>query len=90
VGVQIFLLPHDLTDHFFLSGWRSPERYLEPAFRQAISPLASAPAAIVESCLQRLIHDLKSEIWQTTYGNLLTQQAYDGGYRFLVAHKQAK
>ncbi len=90
VDVQIFLLPHDLADHFFLSGWRSPERYLEPAFRQGISPLASAPATVVDPCLQRLAHDLKSGIWQTTYGSLLTQQAYDGGYRFLVTHKQAK
>ncbi len=77
-------------DHFFLSGWRSPERYLEPAFRQGISPLASAPSTVVDPCLQRLASDLKSGIWHTTYGGLLTQQAYDGGYRFLVTDKQAK
>lgn len=85
-----FLLPPDLVDHFFLSGWRFPEQYLKPSFRQGISPLAMAPAEVLEPCLQRLASDLRNGTWYARYGHVLTQQAYDGGYRIVKTRKQVK
>jgi hypothetical protein len=34
------MLPHDLIDYFFFSGWRKPELYLNPIFCSGISALA--------------------------------------------------
>jgi ubiquinone/menaquinone biosynthesis C-methylase UbiE len=90
VESEPFLLPHDLVDSFFLSGWRSPEQYLRPSFRQSISPLAMAPAEVLKPCLQRLASELQNGAWHARYGHVLSQQTYDGGYRILKAHKQVK
>jgi ubiquinone/menaquinone biosynthesis C-methylase UbiE len=88
VESEPFLLPHDLVDAFFLSGWRSPERYLKPSFRQGISPLAMAPAEALEPCLHRLTSDLQNGAWHARYGHILSQHTYDGGYRIVKARKQ--
>lgn len=88
VHIHPFLLPPDMTDRFFMTGWRNPEWYLDPLFRQGVSPLANAPADMVEDCVQRLARDLDVGAWFEKYGEILTQTTYDGGYRFLVVHVQ--
>ena len=85
VEVEPFLLPPDMMDRFFMTGWRNPEWYLDPLFRQGVSPLANAPADVVDRCVNRLQGDLKTGIWQKKYGKMLDQAEFDGGYRFLVA-----
>jgi ubiquinone/menaquinone biosynthesis C-methylase UbiE len=85
VMVETFRLPPDLTDRFFMSGWRHPEWYLDPMFRKGVSPLANASMEVVDRCVKRLEEDLKSGAWHEKYGDILSQTEFDGGYRFLVA-----
>ncbi|WDL96690.1 class I SAM-dependent methyltransferase [Alicyclobacillus sp. ALC3] len=85
VQIETFLLPPDMEDRFFMTGWRHPQLYLDPLFRQGVSPLANAPVELVERCVRRLRYDLAAGIWQGKYGGTLNQSEYDGGYRFLIA-----
>jgi len=41
-----FMVPHDIQDGFFISGWRNPHLYLDELFRSGKSPLAKAPSEI--------------------------------------------
>lgn len=85
IQVEPFLLPADMADQFFMTGWRHPEWYLDSLFRQGVSPLANAPAGVVKKCVRRLESDLNTGAWQEKYGRTLKQFVYDGGYRFLLA-----
>ncbi len=80
-----FPLPPDLSDRFTASGWRSPEMYLDPAIRSAMSAFALAGAASVGAGLARLGADLDSGRWHARYGDILRQDSFDAGYRFLSA-----
>jgi hypothetical protein len=82
------MLPPDLIDRFFFSGWRQPELYLDPIFCAGISSLASAPKNVLDMCLTRLENDLKDGTWKKKYGEILNYREYDGGYRFLKTHKK--
>lgn len=53
VYVEPFLLPPDMKDRFFMTGWRHPEWYLNPLFRQGVSPLAKASEEVVDRCVGR-------------------------------------
>lgn len=90
VEIIKFMLPHDLIDQFFFSGWRKPGFYLNPIFCEGISSLASAPKDILDACLTRLANDLKDGTWKKKYGGILNYNEYDGGYRFLITHKKQK
>ncbi len=82
--IQPFLLPHDLKDRFFFSGWRTPDAYLDEGFSSGISSLAAAPKPLLANNLKRLSEDLSSGKWQKKYGDLLNLDEYDCGYFFLV------
>jgi ubiquinone/menaquinone biosynthesis C-methylase UbiE len=86
VYVKPFFLPVDMSDRFFMTGWRHPEWYLDPVFRQGVSPLASAPKDVVEKCVSRLASDLETGAWEQQYGDMLKLTTCDGGYRFLVVN----
>jgi ubiquinone/menaquinone biosynthesis C-methylase UbiE len=85
VEITPLMLPHDLTDMFFVAGWRRPELYLNPDVRSGISALALAEASIVETGVNLLEEDLNSGCWNAKYGKIRSLAEIDAGYRFLCA-----
>ena len=83
--VEPVLVPHDCTDGFFAAYWRRPEAYLDAGARAAISGLALLPPAIIDRMVVELTRDLASGVWEQRHADLLTSDAYDGGYRLVVA-----
>jgi SAM-dependent methyltransferase len=84
-SVSTFEIPHDFTDGFQAAFWRRPEMYLDPAIRSASSTFASLPDEAVEPGIERLRRDLESGHWKRTYGDLLSKEQVDYGYRLIVA-----
>jgi ubiquinone/menaquinone biosynthesis C-methylase UbiE len=82
-----FFVPHDITDGFFASAWRTPQLYLNPTFRAGISPFTKVSKDILQPILQRLENDLNNGVWERKYGHLLKRYDYEGGYRILIARK---
>lgn len=78
-------IPHDCTDGFLGAYWQRPQEYLRPSVRNAISTFARL--GNVQEGLRRLRQDLHSGAWQRRYGELLTQESLDLGYRLLAAHR---
>jgi SAM-dependent methyltransferase len=85
--VSTFEIPHDFTDGFQAAFWRRPHMYLDPKVRAASSTFASLPRHEVEPGIERLRRDLASGEWQRRYGDLLTKESVDYGYRVIVAGK---
>ena len=80
-----FPLPSDLHDAFLAAYWKKPELYLQPEVRAGMSGFVLADKAEVESGLERLSTELKDGAWQQKYGEVLTWNNLDAGYRFIVA-----
>lgn len=78
-------IPHDCTDGFQAAYWRRPEWYLRNDVRSTISTLAQLPKETVDNAMLRLRSDLDSGTWHRRYAHLLTEDAYDFGYRLIVA-----
>ena len=76
-------VPHDCRDGFLYAYWRRPEAYLDARIRSGSSSFWTI--ADTQSGLQRLQQDLESGEWQRRYGALLELDAYDAGYRLVVA-----
>lgn len=85
VKVIPWSVPHDLQDHFWASGWRRPEMYLDPEVRACISLFALADSAALEDGLCRLRRDIDTGEWKTKYETLLQRETIDWGYRFVRA-----
>jgi SAM-dependent methyltransferase len=83
VRVAPVLLPHDCIDGFLYAYWRRPEAYLDPRIRSGSSSFWAIGNA--EAGLQRLRQEIEAGEWQRRYGELLTLDAYDAGYRLVVA-----
>jgi SAM-dependent methyltransferase len=83
--VQIIpvLIPHDCRDGFLYAYWRRPQAYLDARIRSGSSSFWALPNA--EPGLQRLKQDLDRGEWERRYAELLTLDAYDAGYRLVVA-----
>jgi hypothetical protein len=64
--------------------------YLDPTVRAASSTFASLPRNKVEPGIERLRRDLASGEWQMRYGDLLSQERVDYGYRLIVAGEGPK
>jgi len=84
-SVSTFEIPHDFTDGFQAAFWRRPEMYLDPTIRSASSTFASLPPLEVEPGIERLRRDLASGNWHRKYGDLLSKEKVDYGYRLIVA-----
>jgi ubiquinone/menaquinone biosynthesis C-methylase UbiE len=84
-AIEPFPVPSDLTDWFLAAGWARPHLYLDPQVRAGISAFAVADQSAIARGLDRLHADLGSGAWFRRYGQVLTRQCYDAGYRFLVA-----
>lgn len=83
VRVTPVLVPHDCRDGFLYAYWRRPEAYLDARIRSGSSSFWAIGNS--EPGLQRLKQDLETGEWQRRYGELLTMDAYDAGYRLVVA-----
>lgn len=83
VKVAPVLVPHDCSDGFLYAYWRRPEMYLDARIRSGSSSFWAIGSA--ETGLQRLRQDLETGEWERRYAELLTQDAYDAGYRLVVA-----
>lgn len=75
-------VPRDCADGFLGAYWARPAAYLDPAVRAGIS-LFALPGA--EAGLERLRSDLASGAWDARHGHLLGMDAFDLGYRLVVA-----
>lgn len=75
-------IPHDCTDGFLCAYWRRPEAYLDPSVRSAISSFWKVGDVSVG--MERLARELRTGEWRERYGNLLTVDALDLGYRLVV------
>lgn len=83
VDIVPFELPHDLKDNFAAAGWRTPQRYLEKAYRENMSAFQVADQDAVAQGVARLASDLADGIWQSKYGTTLLRDEIDAGYYFL-------
>jgi SAM-dependent methyltransferase len=79
------MLPHDLSDLFAAAAWRRPEMYLKPEVRAGISSFAVADQNLVEAGVKKLTEDLNTGKWHEKYGEILSLQELDTGYRFIKA-----
>jgi ubiquinone/menaquinone biosynthesis C-methylase UbiE len=86
-SIRAFPLPSDLTDSFFKSGWKYPERYLDPGFRNGMSAFRLADPDIVDDAVGRLRHDLHTGMWDRKYGYLRGWSHYDAEYYFISVAK---
>lgn len=85
VKVSPVLIPHDCSDGFLYAYWRRPEAYFDARIRSGSSSFwAMGDAA--EAGLQKVRQDLDTGEWERRYGELLKQDAYDAGYRIVVAN----
>jgi SAM-dependent methyltransferase len=74
---------HDCTDGFLYAYWRRPEAYLDARIRSGSSSFWAIRDA--EPGLERLRRDLETGAWARYYADLLTLDAYDAGYRLVIA-----
>jgi SAM-dependent methyltransferase len=84
VQITPLLVPHDCSDRFLYAYWRRPGAYLDPRIRSGSSSFWSMGNS-VESGLERLRRELQTGEWERRYAELLTLDAYDAGYRIVVA-----
>lgn len=87
INIIPFRLPYDLTDGFFYSAWKYPERYLNKDFRKGISVFSMSSEELVDSVISRLEFDLKEGIWDNKYKHIRNLNEYDGGYYFISVKK---
>jgi SAM-dependent methyltransferase len=83
VKVTPVLVPHDCSDGFLYAYWRRPESYLDARIRSGSSSFTAIGDA--ERGLQRLRQDLETGEWKRRYAELLAKDAYDAGYRLVMA-----
>ena len=77
-------VPHDCVDGFLYAYWRRPAAYLDPLLRSGSSSFWALGSA-ADAGLDALRRDLDSGAWQRRYADLLALDAYDAGYRLVVA-----
>lgn len=76
-------VPHDCSDGFLYAYWRRPAAYLDARLRSGSSSFWALTG--LEAGLQELQRDLESGEWERRYASLLNFDAYDAGYRLVVA-----
>jgi SAM-dependent methyltransferase len=84
VEVSPVPVPHDCSDGFLYAYWRRPAAYLDARIRSGISSFWAIPN--VEEGLRKLARDLETGVWERRYAELLELDAYDAGYRLVVAN----
>ncbi len=59
--------------------------YLDAEIRAGMSPFGLADPLVVRDGVMALERDLRSDTWHTNYGGILEQDAFDAGYRLVIA-----
>lgn len=77
-------VPHDCTDGFLYAYWRRPAAYLDARIRSGSSSFWAIGDAANEG-LEALRRDLETGEWRRRYRHLEALDAYDAGYRLVVA-----
>lgn len=83
VEIRPLPIPHDCTDGFLYAYWRRPEAYLDSRIRSGSSSFWALGDISKE--LARLSKDIETGIWVQRYAEILALQAYDAGYRLIIA-----
>lgn len=83
VEVMPVPVPHDCSDGFLYAYWRRPRAYLDPQIRAGMSSFWRISG--VNDALARLAADLDSGAWAERYGDLLSRENLDVGYRLVVS-----
>lgn len=85
-GVEVLpvLVPHDCRDGFLHAYWRRPAAYLDAHIRSGISSFWAV--SDVGDGLRTLARDLEAGEWERRYADLVELDAYDAGYRLVVAN----
>ena len=76
-------VPHDCSDGFLYAYWRRPAAYLDARIRSGCSSFWAIRD--VEAGLQKLKRDLATGEWPRRHAALAGLDAYDAGYRLVVA-----
>lgn len=84
VRISPVLAPHDCTDGFLYAYWRRPAAYLDARIRSGSSSFWAIGDAADEG-LEALRRDLETGEWRRRYRHLEALDAYDAGYRLVVA-----
>jgi SAM-dependent methyltransferase len=77
-------VPHDCSDGFLYAYWRRPAAYLDLRIRSGSSSFWVLDG--LESGLAKLKKDIDTGEWERRYAEMLTLDAYDAGYRLVVAN----
>lgn len=83
IEVAPLMVPHDCTDGFLYAYWRRPEAYLDPRIRSGSSSFWAI--GDLDAGLAKLADELTSGEWDRRYGHLRECDAYDAGYRLVIA-----
>jgi SAM-dependent methyltransferase len=83
VRIAPVLIPHDCRDGLLYAYWRRPAAYLDARIRSGSSSFWAI--GDVEAGLRQLRQDLETGAWARRYADLLGLDAYDAGYRLVVA-----
>jgi SAM-dependent methyltransferase len=84
VEVSPVPVPHDCSDGFLYAYWRRPTAYLNARIRSGGSSFWAI--SNVDEGLRMLAQDLEAGEWERRYAELLDLDAYDAGYRLVVAN----
>jgi hypothetical protein len=76
-------VPHDCSDGFLYAYWRRPASYLDPQIRSGSSSFWVS--GDIEEGLKKLEQDIGTGEWGRRYSELLALDAYDVGYRLVIA-----
>jgi SAM-dependent methyltransferase len=83
VQITTVPVPHDCSDGFLYAYWRRPLAYLDTRIRSGSSSFWAIGSA--QAGLARLKRDLETGEWERRYAELLALDAYDAGYRLVLA-----
>lgn len=75
-------IPHDCVDGMLGAYWRRPAAYLDAGTRSSISSFARLPG--MDEGLRQLEAELRDGTWKDLYGELLSQDDLDIGYRLVI------
>lgn len=84
VSVSTVAVPHDCSDGFLAGYWRRPRAYLDARVRGVMSSFHAL--GDISTGLAALERDLESGVWEARYGDLLTLDELDCGYRLIETH----
>ncbi len=83
VEVRPLPIPQDCSDGFLYAYWRRPEAYFDPRIRSGMSSFWAI--GDIEPGLGELRRDLDTGEWERRHADLLALDAYDAGYRIVIA-----